>query len=122
MSNSNDAIVEKLQNVGLKLLNLQSNTETLNFCINVKAKPNSKKEGIAIGEAGELIVATRSLPIDGRANESISEALAELFGIAQRDIQLLRGERGKLKLFALSLHFRHNRDVAYYLKKLELWA
>lgn len=121
MTLSEHPIVAMLQSKKLQVVNPQLSAQCLTFSLSVKAKPNARKEGVSVSDAGELVIATRAQPIEGRANESIVEALSDLFGIAARDIQLLRGERGRSKVFAITLQFRHNRDSAYFLQKLEHW-
>jgi len=70
--------------------------------IRVKAKPNSKKEGIK--KLGENFYEVRvsAPPEKGKANERIIELLAEFFKVPKKKIKLIKGEKSKEKLFEIS--------------------
>jgi uncharacterized protein YggU (UPF0235/DUF167 family) len=68
--------------------------------IAVRVKPNAKKPGIALdGETVEVRV--RELPIEGRANEAVRDALAAALGIPRSRVELARGPRSKAKAFSI---------------------
>jgi uncharacterized protein (TIGR00251 family) len=70
--------------------------------IRVKAKPNSRKEGIK--KLGENFYEVRvsAPPEKGKANERIIELLAEFFKVPKKKIKLIKGEKSKEKLFEIS--------------------
>jgi len=51
-----------------------------------------------VREDGSLRVFLTAPPIEGRANEQLIDVLAEHFGKAKRDISIIAGRRGKLKI------------------------
>jgi uncharacterized protein YggU (UPF0235/DUF167 family) len=66
----------------------------------VRVKPNAKKPGIALdGETVEIRV--RALPIEGRANDAVRDALAEALGIPRSRITLARGAHSKAKAWTI---------------------
>lgn len=75
----------------------------------VRVKPNAKKPGIALdGETVEIRV--RALPIEGRANDAVRDALAEALGIPRSRITLARGARSKAKAWTIE---GLSREVAF---------
>lgn len=68
----------------------------------VRAQPGARREGVAGAWNGMLKVAVTAPPEDGRANERLREALAELFGLARSDVTLVSGERARSKRFRLA--------------------
>jgi uncharacterized protein YggU (UPF0235/DUF167 family) len=79
----------------------------------VKAKTRAKQDKVippaqrlwSTGEKKDdiYIVETKSLPIHGKANDSIVELLAEYFKVTRRQVCLVSGASSKLKVFDISL-------------------
>jgi hypothetical protein len=75
----------------------------------VRVKPNAKKPGISLdGDTVEIRV--RALPIEGRANDAVRDALAEALGIPRSRITLARGARSKAKTWTIE---GLSREVAF---------
>jgi len=68
--------------------------------LQIQARPGAKLTAIAGGEGTEarLKVALAAPPVDGKANAVLRGFLAEAFGVALRQVTLLRGETGRRKL------------------------
>ena len=66
--------------------------------INVKVKPRSKVKGVIRLPDGTYQVMVNAPPIEGKANEQVVEALAEHFDCPKRDITILKGSSGRLKI------------------------
>ena len=66
--------------------------------ISVKVKPNSKKNEVVRQEDGSLLVRVTSPPVEGKANYQLLELLAEHFKRPKRDITILKGMKGHLKI------------------------
>ena len=49
-------------------------------------------------EDGSLLVHLSAPPIEGRANKQLIELLAKHFGKPKRDISIVAGRKGKLKI------------------------
>jgi hypothetical protein len=64
----------------------------------VHVKPSSRRRAVVVREDGSLRVFLTAPPIEGRANEQLIDVLAEHFGKAKRDISIIAGRRGKLKI------------------------
>ncbi len=64
----------------------------------VTVKTRAQKEGVTETEAG-LVVAVRSMPVKGAANERIVKVLAKYLGVAPSTLTLVKGATGKQKTF-----------------------
>ncbi len=76
--------------------------------ISVLAKPNKRTnraywqdESLAQTREGVLVVEVSAPPVDGKANEKIIEQIAAFFGISKSSVTLVRGSKGKLKVFEI---------------------
>jgi uncharacterized protein len=66
--------------------------------LGVDVKPASKMPGIAVG-GGDIVIRVRERAIEGAANAACIRALAERLQVAPSRIVLVRGARGRRKLF-----------------------
>lgn len=65
--------------------------------LELHVQPGARREELAGQHGGRLKVRIKAPPVEGRANRNLIKFLANLFGIAPRDITLLRGESGRDK-------------------------
>jgi len=70
--------------------------------LQIQARPGAKLTAI-VGVHGEgtearLKVALAAPPVDGNANAALRAFLADVFGVPERKVTLLRGETGRRKL------------------------
>lgn len=70
--------------------------------IDVRVKTRSKAEKVTQLDRGRYEVAVNSPPVDGQANERVIELLSEHFNVPKSRVILIRGHRGKNKIFELS--------------------
>jgi len=70
--------------------------------ISVIAHPNSKHPRVEKDLLGGLNVYVKEPPLEGKANKAVAEVLAEYFDVAKSRVQLVRGERSKLKFFRIA--------------------
>lgn len=69
----------------------------------VKVTPRARTEGIeGMTTAGELIVKTRAVAEDGRANEAVIALLAAAFGLPKSALSIARGTTSRHKVIALA--------------------
>ncbi len=66
--------------------------------LEVHAKPRAKKSRIVGWRGSALEVAIAAPPVDGAANEELVRFLAEVLGIAKRQVVVARGESSRTKL------------------------
>jgi uncharacterized protein (TIGR00251 family) len=67
----------------------------------IHVKPNSKKESIEKLSDTEWVVRVNTPPVDGAANERVVELISEDLDRPKSRIQLIRGQRSKIKLFEI---------------------
>jgi uncharacterized protein len=66
--------------------------------IQIKVKPNSKRQSIEEAADGSLTVHLKSPPVDGKANEELIKLLAEKFEVAKSKISIKSGLSSRNKL------------------------
>jgi uncharacterized protein (TIGR00251 family) len=86
----------------------------------VRAQPGAKKTAITgvygEGSSAQLKVAIHAPPVEGRANSTLIELLADTLGLARNKVQIVRGELSRSKLFLL-----HGVTVEEVQSKLSKW-
>ncbi len=68
----------------------------------VKAKPNSKNEGVEQVEENHFIISVKEPPIKGLANAAIIKKIAEHFNVGPSRVRLVSGFSSKEKTFEIS--------------------
>jgi hypothetical protein len=69
--------------------------------LQVKVKPNSKKQNIEEAADGSLTVHLKSAPVDGKANKELIEVLAERFSVAKSQIRIKSGLSSRTKVIEI---------------------
>src|SRR5213078_3912930 len=69
--------------------------------LNVHAQPGAGRTHIAGRHGTALKVRIAAPPEHGRANEALVKALAEAFGVAGREVELISGDASRVKRFRL---------------------
>jgi uncharacterized protein len=71
--------------------------------LTVRAKPNARVTEVSgVLEDGSVKIAVHAAPEDGVANEEIVRYLAEAFGVSRKQVELLSGHRGRLKIVRIT--------------------
>ena len=72
----------------------------------VRAQPGAKKTAITgiygEGATAQLKIAVQAPPVEGRANSALISFLAELFGSAKNQVEIVSGELSRSKVFLLN--------------------
>lgn len=63
----------------------------------VKVQPRASRERVVGMEGERLKIALTAPPVDGAANEALVRFLAAALGVARRDVEIVRGQTGRLK-------------------------
>lgn len=70
--------------------------------LSVHAQPGASRTKV-VGQHGEsLKIAVQAPPVDGAANDAITEFLSELLGLSRKNIGLKSGATGRKKVFILA--------------------
>jgi uncharacterized protein (TIGR00251 family) len=65
--------------------------------LHLQAKPNARKNELLPGPDGRWIVRLAAPPQDGKANAVLLALLADVFGVAKSNVQLLSGHTAPFK-------------------------
>lgn len=69
----------------------------------VKVKPNSKQQKITETEDGTLVIALKSPPVDGKANQELIEILAQEFKVSKSRVSITSGLTSRTKWVEIDL-------------------
>ncbi|MDX2216206.1 MAG: DUF167 domain-containing protein [Oculatellaceae cyanobacterium bins.114] len=65
--------------------------------IQIKVKPNAKKQAVQMAEDGSWVIHLKSPPVDGKANAELIQVLAKQFDVPKSKITIKSGLSSKLK-------------------------
>ena len=71
--------------------------------INVKVKPNAKESKLLNISENFLFISIKAQPVNDKANLELINFLSDYFGIAKREVEIVRGEKARLKRVKLPL-------------------
>jgi uncharacterized protein (TIGR00251 family) len=74
--------------------------------VNIKAVPGASKTEFAGIQTGRLRVRIAAAPEDGKANAELVSFFAKALGCPRRDVQIISGEKSRLKTIAFPLGYR----------------
>ena len=78
--------------------------------IRVRVIPNAKHSEV-MGRVGSIVrVRVAAAAVDGQANEELTEFLSEFFGVKERFVSILRGEKGKEKTIQIEGRPEHELE------------
>ena len=72
------------------------------FILSIYVQPQAKTTAIAGEFNGMLKIKVAAPPVDGAANEAVTDWIAQKLGIRSHDIQLIRGQTSRIKVFEVS--------------------
>ena len=70
--------------------------------ITVQVQPRSSSDGIAGLHEGRLKVRISAPPVDGKANERLTEVIAKTFGVSKSSVEIIKGHTSRLKTLRIS--------------------
>ena len=79
--------------------------------LTIRVVPRASKPGIAGIRDGALLVRLQSPPVEGTANEELIQVIAKAFGVTKRDVEIVAGERSKLKRVAIATVDRRHFEL-----------
>ena len=111
------ALLDLLIQKQLKFKTVESSSSGFIIEFDVRAKPGAKAEKNFISIEGELVIQTRAKPVEGEANEAICEVVGRIFGVAKSKVEIIRGEKSKLKRIKILVEITANKNIEYFQKK-----
>jgi uncharacterized protein len=76
--------------------------ETASITITVQVQPRSSGDGIAGMHDGRLKVRISAPPVEGKANERLTEVIAKAFGVSKSSVEIIKGHTSRLKTIRIS--------------------
>lgn len=74
--------------------------------ISAKVQPGGAKNEVRMQPDGSLVVRLTARPVEGKANQALSEYLASRLGLRKEQVTILRGARSRTKLLEIDLPSR----------------
>ena len=65
--------------------------------LDVRVVPRAHRDEVGGERDGRLVIRTTAPPVEGAANKAVRRVLAKHFGVAPRDIEIVRGQRSRDK-------------------------
>lgn len=69
--------------------------------LRVRAQPRASRDAFGDVLDDTIKVHTTAPPVDGAANAQITSFLAKQFGVARRNVELVKGDKGRVKTFRI---------------------
>ncbi|MCF6767602.1 DUF167 domain-containing protein [Thiotrichales bacterium 19S11-10] len=88
----------------------------MNTLLEVYVQPGSKTTELSGKHDGRIKIRLKSSPIDGKANQELITFMAQLLKVKKQDIQIVRGEKSRLKLLSIP----KNSNLIKQLKTLDI--
>lgn len=70
--------------------------------VEVHVKPGASRSAVGGTHDGALVVRVTARAVDGKATEAVLVAVAHAFGVAARDVTLVRGATSRRKLLEVA--------------------
>ena len=67
-------------------------------CVHIRLQPRASRNEVCGTVGSELKVRVTSPPVDDRANAQLIEFLAQVVGLARRDVAILKGHKSRRKI------------------------
>ena len=77
----------------------------------VRVAPRASRNKVIGIQEGALKVALTAPPVDGAANEALKKLVAKALGVANSDVEILRGDHARIKV--LRVHGVSAGDVRF---------
>src|SRR5690242_20360600 len=71
--------------------------------VSVRVHPGSSREAVMLLPDGSLDVRLRARAVEGQANAGLLALLADRLGLKRREVEIVSGERSRLKRIRLGL-------------------
>ena len=70
--------------------------------ITVQVQPKSSRDEIVGIHEGRLKIRISAPPVDGKANERLTEVIAKAFGVSKSGVEIIRGHHSRVKTIKIS--------------------
>lgn len=80
------------------------------FTLDVLIQPRSSRDGIEGFHDGRLKVKISAPPVDGKANERLTEVVADAFGVPKSRVEIIKGRTSRQKTLRITGLSRESYD------------
>ena len=98
----------------LEELNYNSYSNSFSIILSLQVRPSSKTQSFLKNQSGEWLLKIRERPVDGQANDAVIEFLADELHIPKTDIQIIKGQKNKLKLVQINFFYKPQKNAEYF--------
>ena len=70
--------------------------------ITVQVQPRSSRDEIIGVHEGRLKIRISAPPVDGKANERLTEVIAKAFGVSKTSVEIVKGHHSRVKTINIS--------------------
>jgi hypothetical protein len=70
--------------------------------ITVQVQPRSSRDEIIGLHEGRLKIRISAPPVDGKANERLTEVIAKAFGVSKSSVEIVKGHHSRVKTIKIS--------------------
>lgn len=70
--------------------------------INLRVKPRARREGLELGPGGQLSIAVKAPPVDGKANDAVFGVLADAWRMPKSAFAIVKGTTSRTKTIAVT--------------------
>ncbi|MGH7850009.1 MAG: DUF167 domain-containing protein [Thermodesulfobacteriota bacterium] len=70
--------------------------------ITVQVQPRSSHDEIVGIHEGRLKIRISAPPVDGKANERLTEVIAKAFGVSKSSVEIVKGHHSRVKTITIS--------------------
>ena len=84
--------------------------------VSLRVKPRARRDALELGAGGQLTVAVKAPPVDGKANAAIFAVLAEAWYLPKSAFDIVKGTTSRTKTIAVT------GDVATVANRIAGWA
>ncbi len=79
--------------------------------ITVQVQPRSSRDEIIGLHEGRLKIRISAPPVDGKANERLTEVIAKAFGVSKSSVEIVKGHHSRVKTITISGIRREDYDI-----------
>jgi uncharacterized protein (TIGR00251 family) len=79
--------------------------------ITVQVQPRSSRDEIIGVHEGRLKIRISAPPVDGKANERLTEVIAKAFGVSKSSVEIVKGHHSRVKTIKISGIRREDYDI-----------
>ncbi|MFZ4714359.1 MAG: DUF167 domain-containing protein [Bacteriovoracaceae bacterium] len=94
-------------------------TSSFSLIIDMKIKPQAKQENCRLIPDKGIMVQLLAPPVDGEANAGLITFFAKGFGLAKKQVILVRGQKSRQKTLEIIFELKAQKNLSYFIEKIK---